>query len=139
MAKKQDLPGFARKRDILFGRKTSRERMRQTGEQFLEAGRYYDALEFIQRAEADDLARRIVATAIDAGDAALLMRAKKVLGEAAMDEEWTRTAANAEKAGLYAAAYLAHSRAGHEEEAARLRALMLGVSEEEVDGAEEEA
>ncbi len=139
MAKKQDLPGFARKRDILFGRKTSKERLRQTGEQFLEVGRYYDALEFIERAGADELARRIAGLAVDAGDTALLMRAKKVLREQTTDEEWTRTAANAEKAGLYSAAYLAHSRAGHEEEAVRLRKLMPGVHEEETEGAEEEA
>jgi hypothetical protein len=139
MARKQDLPGFARKRDVLFGRKTSKERLRQTGEQFLEAGRYYDALEFLQRAGASDLTRTIVRLAIDAGDTALLMRAKKVLAEATTDEEWGRVAANAEKAGLYGAAYLAHTKAGHTEEAARLHALMPGVHEEEPEGTEGEA
>ncbi len=139
MAKKQDLPGFARKRDILFGKKTPRERLRQASEQFLEAGRYYDALEFIQRAEADDLARRVAELAVDAGDAALLMRAKKVLDEQATRDEWARTAANAEKAGLYSAAYLAHTRAGNEEEAARVRALMPGAPKAETETAGEEA
>jgi hypothetical protein len=139
MARKQDLPGFGRKRAILFGKKTSQERLRQTAEHFLEAGRHYDALEFIQRAGADDLARRAVRIAIDAGDTALLMRAKKVLREDVSEHEWDQVAAGAEKAGLYSAAFLAHTRAGHQEEAARVRKLMPGVHEEEPEDAGEEA
>lgn len=127
MSKKHDLPGLAHKRDILFSKRSSQEKMRQTGQQFLEAGRYYDALEFIQRAGAADLARQIVRTAIDAGDTALLMRAKKVLAEGTSEQEWSSVAANAEKAGLYSAAWLAHSKAGHVEEAARVRQLMPGA------------
>jgi hypothetical protein len=129
MAKHKDLPGFARKRGILFGRKTSKERLRQAGEGFLEAGRYYDALEFIERAGATDLAERVGRLAIDAGDTALLMRARKVLRRETTREEWARVAANAEKAGLYSAAYLAHTKAGNQDEAARVHALMPGVRE----------
>jgi len=137
MAKKQELPGFRRKREILFGKKTSKEKLRETAEQFLEAGRYYDALEFIERADAPALARKIVRLAMDAGDTPLLMRAKKVLREDVTEEEWSRVAANAEKAGLYSAAWLAHSKAGHEEQAARLRKAMPGVDEEESQEADE--
>ncbi len=98
MAAKQELPGFRRKRDILFGKKISQDRLRRAGEQFLEAGRYDDAMEFIQRAAAPDLARRVVRIAIDAGDTPLLMRAKKVLRQDVTEQEWNRVAGRGREA-----------------------------------------
>ena len=52
MAKSDSLPPFAKKRAILFGQKTSEAKLRATGEQFLDANRYDDALEFFQRGNA---------------------------------------------------------------------------------------
>jgi hypothetical protein len=124
MARKPDLPGFYQKRKILFGAKTAPAKMRETGKLFMDAGRYDDALEFFERCSADDLARQIAAMAMKAGDTALYMRAKKVLKEQISDQEWAAVAANAEKAGAHTMAYVAHLRAGHEEEAARLRAVI---------------
>ncbi len=121
MAQRRKLPGFYEKRKILFGARTTPEKMRETGRLFMEAGRYDDALEFFERCAAEDLARRIAAQALEAGDAPLFMRAKRVLREAITDEEWSRLAATAEKAGAQSMAYVAHLKAGHEEEAARLR------------------
>lgn len=139
MAKKQELRGFYQKRKILFGAKTSPERMRQTGERFMAAGRYDDALEFFERCEAEDLTRRIAAEAMKAGDAPLYMRAKKVLKEQIADGEWAGLAANAENAGSYAMAYVAHLKAGREEEADRVRRLMSGLAGEEPDAEQQPA
>jgi len=124
MAKKQDLPGFYEKRKILFGAKTTPEKMRQTGKLFMDAERYDDALEFFQRVEADELTREIARVAMEGGNVPLYMRAKKVLGEQISEQEWSRLAANAEKAGVYSGARMAHLKAGHEEEAARIAAIM---------------
>jgi hypothetical protein len=121
MAKNKELAGFAEKRKILFGAKSSPEKMRQTGELFMDAERYDDALEFFQRCEAQDHTREIARRAMTAGNTPLYMRAKKVLGEEITEQEWSELAATAEKAGLYSTAYVAHLKAGHEEEAARLR------------------
>ena len=128
MSKQTELPGFYEKRKTLFGRKTAPEKMLQTGRVFMDAGRYDDALEFFERCEAADLVRQITATAMRAGDTSLYMRAKKVLKEDTSDEEWTQLAANAEQAGKHTMAYLAHLKAGHEQEAARLRRLAQGLS-----------
>jgi hypothetical protein len=121
MAQRRKLPGFYEKRKILFGAKTTPEKMRETGKLFMDAARHDEALEFFGRCAAEDLTRQIAAEAMAAGDAPLFMRAKKVLKEQVTDEEWTRLAGNAEKAGAHSMAYVAHLRAGHAEEAARLR------------------
>jgi len=130
MAKRNRLPGFSEKRKILFSPKTTPEKMRRTGELFMEAERYDDALEFFSRTDAEDLVRRIAAIAMDAGNTPLYMRAKRVLKEEITEREWTDLARNAEKAGMYSGAYLAHLKAGHQEEAERLRALMPGPPQE---------
>lgn len=130
MAEKQELPGFYEKRKILFGPRTPPEKVRQTGELFMQAGRYDDALEFFERCDADDLARQIASKAMDAGNTALYMRARKVLKEQITEEEWARLAANAEEAGAYSMAYVAHLKAGHEEEAARVGRLVPGITVE---------
>jgi hypothetical protein len=121
MAQRRKLPGFYEKRKILFGPKTTPEKMRETGKLLMDAGRHDDALEFFERCAADDLTRLIAAEAMNAGDAPLFMRAKKVLKELITEDEWTRLAASAEKASAYSMAYVAHLKAGHEEEATRLR------------------
>jgi hypothetical protein len=121
MAQKQKLPGFYQKRKTLFGAKTTPQTMRETGRLLMDAGRNDDALELFERCAAEDLTRQIAAGAMSAGDVPLFMRAKKVLKEAITEEEWTRLAANAEKAGAYSMAHVAHLKAGHQDEALRLR------------------
>ncbi|MFO8008212.1 MAG: hypothetical protein R6V05_10800 [Candidatus Brocadiia bacterium] len=124
-----DLPDFRHKRKVLFGEKTSREELREMGSRFMEHQRYDDALEFFQRAEAQDLVRQIVRRAIESGNTPLLMRAKKILEEDVAEEEWNEVGQAAEQAGLFSAAHLAHRQAGHEGEAERLRRKMAEVQE----------
>ncbi len=130
MSNDDELLDFHAKRKVLFGEKTSPEKLREVGRQFMEAERYDDALEFFQRAEAEDLTRRIAEAAMEAGNTPLYMRAKKVLAEKITEEEWTSLAAAAEEAGLYSAALLAHRQAGHEREVARLEELVPGFEQE---------
>ncbi|MHC5035398.1 MAG: hypothetical protein ACYTFZ_10215 [Planctomycetota bacterium] len=88
MAKSKELPGFDEKRKILFGAKSSPEKMRETGELFMDAERYDDALEFFQRCDAQDQTREIARRAMAAGNTPLYMRAKKVLGEDTAEPRW---------------------------------------------------
>ncbi|MHC4481164.1 MAG: hypothetical protein ACYS1C_09400 [Planctomycetota bacterium] len=122
MPRNDELPAFFQKRKILFNEKTSPEKMRRTGQLFMAAERYDDALEFFARCEADDLTQ--------AGNTALYMRAKRVLDEDITEEEWTKLAAAAESAGAHTMAYVAHQKAGHQEEAARLREMVPGLAGE---------
>jgi hypothetical protein len=130
MAKKRDLPGFAEKRKILFGAKTTPEKLRETGEQFLEAERYDDALEFFQRCDAADLARQVADRAMSAGNVPLYMRAKRVLGEPVEDGEWKGLAAAAEGQGRLSMAYVAQLKAGNGSEAERLKQKLPSQSEQ---------
>ncbi len=137
MAKKQEIPGFTTKRKLLFGVKTKPEKMRQTGESFMDAGRLDDALEFFERCDAQDLTRRVAGRAMEEGNVPLYMRAMKVLKEDTGPDDWRRLAANAEKAGAFATAMVAYRSAGLEEEAERVGGLMPGVAaEEEAAGSE---
>lgn len=133
MANKRDLPGFYPKRKLLFGARTSPEKLREVGEMFMAAERYDEALEFFERGRADQPARRIAEMAMLAGNVPLYMRAKRVLREQITEGEWTGIAERAEHAGAFSMAYVAHSKAGHEEEAARLRRLVPGMDEEDED------
>jgi hypothetical protein len=128
MAKKDELPGFREKRKILFGEKTSEEKMRETGRRFMEAERYDDALEFFARCEAEDEVREIARVARERGEAALLLRAQVVLDQKPDSEDLVQTAETAEQAGRKAEAYVGYLKAGREQEAERLRAEIFGDS-----------
>ena len=128
MAKGGELPGFLEKRKILFGRKTSAEKMRATGLRFMEAERYDDALEFFARCSADDLVRRIADVAMERADTPLFMRAKRVLKEPVSGKEWDRLADNALKAGTASKAHVAKLQAGKKEEADELKQQTLGTA-----------
>ena len=133
MTRERDLPGFYAKRKLLFGAKTSPEKMREAGEMFMAAERYDDALEFFARCEGHEPARKIAGLAMEAGNVALYMRAKRVLREQITEGQWAQLAVNAERTGAFSMAQVAHRKAGHEEEAARLRRLIPGVQLEQDD------
>jgi hypothetical protein len=118
----EDLPDFYEKREILFGDNTTEEEMRSAGEQFMQARRYDDALEFFARCEADDMVRDIIKDVLERGDTPVFLRAKRVLDEEVTDEEWERLAENALEHGSPSKAYVAKLKAGKEEEAEQLKA-----------------
>ncbi|NLW51596.1 MAG: hypothetical protein GXY85_12265 [Candidatus Brocadiaceae bacterium] len=134
MAKRGELPDFHTKRKALFDPRATPQRLRETGEMFHAAERYDDALEFFSRCEAQDAVRAIAETAMKAGNVPLFMRARRILREAITENEWTQIARRAEEAGAFSMACVAHCKAGHEDEADRLRRLMSGPEEEPVGG-----
>ncbi len=117
----EELPDFYEKRDILFGDNTTEEEMRSTGEQFMRAGRYDDALEFFARCEANDLVREIIEEVKERGDTPVFLRAKRVLDEETEEAEWEELASNALEHGSPSKAYVAKLKAGKEEEAEQLK------------------
>jgi len=122
MARSNELPGFRQKRKILFGKGTTPEQMLETGRRFMQAERYYDALEFFSRSEAEQEVRELVRLAVERGDTPLLLRAKVVLKEEPTAGELRQVAHKAREAGRLSMALLAYSRAGDEQEAEKLRA-----------------
>ena len=129
MARSDELPGFRKKRDILFGEKTTDEQMRETGRKFMEAEQLDDALEFFARCEADDLVREIAAHAREQGNTALYLRARVVLGEPPEEDELRELADEAMEAKRPSMARLAYVKAGDEEKAEELEKQLLGGEE----------
>jgi len=142
----EELPDFYEKREILFGDSTTEEEMRSTGERFMRAGRYDDALEFFARCDAEDLVREIIETAKERGDTPVFLRAKRVLGEETNEHEWDELAENALEQNSPSKAYVAKLKAGQEEEAEQLKDRMYPdevlerqeISKEEEEEAEDE-
>jgi len=129
VAKKPELPGFREKRRILFGEKTTPEQMRNTGRLFMEVERYDEALDFFERTDAEAEVREIAGVAFERGDVPLFLRAKLILKEQPTEQELSAIARTAESAGRRSMAYVAHLKAGHTEQAERLRTELLGGSE----------
>jgi hypothetical protein len=138
VASKKELPDFQEKRRILFGPKTTPAALRETGRLFMHAERYDDALEFFSRTDAADEVRKIAQIALTRGDTSLFLRAKRVLKEKATEEELSAVARNALAAGRKPMAYVALLKAGHAEEAEKLRAELFG-SETRPGGSQEPA
>jgi len=133
MAKSDSLPPFEKKRAILFGAKTSEAKLRATGEQFLAADRHDDALEFFQRAGAEDMIRSVQDDAVAAGNVPLLMRACRALKQQPTREQWTAAAKVAETNGMFSSALLAWEQADDEAGVERVRPLVPGVTDETED------
>jgi len=128
MEKSQELPGFKRKRGVLFGAKTAPDEMRETGRRFFRAERFDDALEFFSRTEAADDVREVVRVAMERGDTALFLRAKVVLKEKPTEQELEALARKAEETGRKSMAALAWLKSGQQERAAQLRAEATGTA-----------
>ena len=131
MAKNDELPEFRPKRKVLFGSRTSEEQWRETGKEFMSAGRYDDALEFFGQADADDLAEQVAREALSAGNVPLLMRARRVSGQETSESDWLAAAQAAESNGMFSGAALAYERAGRDDDAARMAQQMPGAPEEQ--------
>ena len=140
MAKKNELPGFVKKRKILFGEKVSPEQRRTTGIEFMEAGRYDDALEFFARADAGEYVRKIANIAREEGNVPIYLRAKGVLEEKPEQDDFEELAGKALEKNRPSMAVVAYQKAGLEEQADRLRSEVFGeeAQDEEEAGEGEE-
>ena len=115
---------FREKRKILFGSNTTAQELLETGRKFMQAERFDDAVEFFAMAQATQEVQKIAGLALEQGDTPLFLRAKVVLKEKPTEQELDTLARNAEAAGRSSMALTAYLKAGHEEQAERLRAEM---------------
>jgi len=116
-----------RKRKLLHDKSSTPDKLIGAGEAFLEAGRYYDAVDFFEKADARDRLAEMVEAAITEGDTALLLRVKKLLGEEPEPEELRRAALKATESGRSTMALVAYKRLG-DRESARAIAAELGLT-----------
>ncbi len=134
MADRSELPAFSKKRDILFNEKTSDRQRLQSGVEFMQAGRYDDALEFFGRCDAEEQVHEIVDRARRECNVPVFLRAKVILKEKPDTAELEELAVRAEEMERPLMAVLAYQKAGMQEKADRVRAGMGGSGEASEDG-----
>ena len=96
MAKK--LPNPLARRHLLE-RELQPAQARATAEAYLAEGRPVEAVDFLAKAEAEDLLRELRGQAVAEGDLFLLRAAARASGEPPTSAEWRALAAAAEAAG----------------------------------------
>ena len=82
------LPDSLKRRDILYGRNTPTELLREYGDLYLREGRLNDAVAFFGRAGDHKGLRRIRQVAMEEGDFFLFSRATEFLQEEVSPEDW---------------------------------------------------
>ncbi len=130
MAERKDLPGFQKKRKILFDDKFAGRQRLEAGIEFMEAGRYDDALEFFARSDAAQQVREIAELARQQCNVPIFLRAKVVLKERPGEDELVELALRAMEAGRSSMAELAYRKAGRQEEADRISGKTGGEDEQ---------
>ena len=84
------LPDPLKRRDILYGKDTSVEILREYGDLYLRDGKPNDAVEFFGQARHTEGLRRIRQMTVDEGDLFLFSRAVEFLQDEVSPEEWRK-------------------------------------------------
>jgi hypothetical protein len=86
-------------RRLLVERSLSQERALRLAEAYLEVGRVWEAIAFLERAEARDRLQGLRDEAVAAGDSFLVRELSRALGEDPTPARWRETEAAAATAG----------------------------------------
>ena len=95
------LPDPLKRRDILYGRNTPSEVLREYGDLYLHEGKPNDAVEFFGQACYKEGLQRIRQVAIEEGDLFLFSRATEFLQEEVSPEDWSMLGKKALGQGKY--------------------------------------
>ncbi|MCZ6603362.1 MAG: hypothetical protein O6952_10175, partial [Planctomycetota bacterium] len=91
------------------------------GDAYRDAGRFTEAVQFYNRAQAEDSLAELKDLVIDRGDSALLLTIQRVLKNGVKAADWKRLAEAALRKEKYSAAAEAFEKAGEEEAAAEAK------------------
>jgi hypothetical protein len=95
------LPDPLKRRDVLYGKNTPSEVLREYGDLYLNEGKPNDAVEFFGQAGYQEGLQRIRQMAIEEGDLFLFSRAAEFLQEEVSPEEWSKVGKKALEHGKY--------------------------------------
>ena len=117
MAKKKPkgrlkLPGYLEKRRLLYAQSTSKERLKDFGDLYLEEGYLDDALDFYLKADDRVSLERLKTRAIETGDASILVRLQNSSKIDVTKEDWQRAGEKAEEFGKETCAQVCFARVG---------------------------
>jgi tetratricopeptide (TPR) repeat protein len=124
------LPDPLKRRDILYGRNTPPEVLREYGDLYLNEGRPNDAVEFFGQACYKEGLQRIRQVASEEGDLFLFSRAAEFLQEEVSPQDWSMLGKKALEKGKYLFALKCFEktgdRAGIEETRKKLEEMTQG-------------
>jgi len=124
------LPDHLKRRDVLYGKNTPAEVLREYGDLYLNEGKPNDAVEFFGQACYKEGLQRIRQMALEEGDLFLFSRATEFLQEEVSPEEWRKLGRKALEQGKYLFALKCFEkigdRAGIEEARKKLDETMQG-------------
>ena len=95
------LPDPLKRRDILYGKGTSAEVLREHGDLYLHEGKPNDAVEFFGQACYKEGLQRIRQMAMEEGDLFLFSRATEFLQEEVPHDDWRKLGKKALEKGKY--------------------------------------
>ena len=93
------LPGPLRRREILYGTNTPTEALVGLGEEYLEQGLVFDAVDFFAQARDREGLVRVKRLAVEAGDAFLLRRVHETVADLVNKSDWEELARRARALG----------------------------------------
>jgi len=118
---KSKLPDPLTRRDILYGKNTPAESLREYGDLYLRDGRPNDAVEFFGQARYTEGLRRIRQMAMDEGDLFLFSRAAEFLQEEVSADDWRKLGNKALELGKHLFALKCFEKIGDREGIKRAR------------------
>jgi len=107
------------KRDLLNHSVVSVDTLLAWGERYEQSGFINDAVDFYEKAKAQDALTRLLARVIGEGDVFLFNRITRAMGNEVEPDEWLSLAKTAEDCGKFSFAAEAYRKSGQEEEALR--------------------
>lgn len=120
-------PDPLRRREILYGKDTPRERLVEIGDRHLAAGQAYDALDFFEQAKDPEGLKKIKRWAIEQGEAPALHRVEKQIPGEVSTSDWGELAERAAAAGKAISELRAREGASDAEGAKRAAAAVAGA------------
>ena len=123
---KNILPDYQEKQKLLYKGNISHDVLISYGDRYRKASRFFEALEFYQKAKHGPGLREIMAAAISSGDAMLLEQAAKALGAPPSQEEWNRLGRRALSLKKYLFARHAFEKGGDGAMLEEIRKIMAG-------------
>lgn len=123
---KNILPDYQEKQKLLYKGNISHDELISYGDRYRKANRFFDALEFYQKAKHKPGLREIVAAAISSGDAMLIEQAAKALGTSPTVEEWDRLGRRAMALKKHLFARYAFEKSGDQSMLAEIRKIVEG-------------
>ena len=127
-----NIPDFQKKQQILYIDHRPAKDIIAHGDNYLKAGRIFDAIDAYQRANYAPGLEKIREIAESTGDVMLFQQAMKALGRVIPEDEWNRVGQQALSLGKYTFSLFAFEKSGNESMRERVKTLIQTQGKESI-------